>query len=62
MHEEPSAAATLERDELLRAIREARFADGLRCVRCYSDKVVHWGSSRGRYRYLCRGCRRTFSG
>ena len=60
MHEGTSGAL-LERDNLLRALREARFADGLRCVRCHSNKVGGWGRFSGRYRYRCRSCKRTFS-
>jgi transposase-like protein len=59
--QEDTSAAILERDTLLRALREARFADGVRCVRCHSNKVGGWGRFSGRYRYRCRSCKRTFS-
>lgn len=45
----------------LRAVRDAQFADGLRCVHCDSSRVLRWGRSHGRQRYRCRACRRTFS-
>ena len=46
---------------LLRAVRDARFADGFVCPHCDSRSVVRWGRARGRQRYRCRACRRTFS-
>ncbi len=50
-----SAAALLSR------VREARFNDGLRCPRCGSAKCIRWGAYRGRWRYRCHGCGRTFN-
>lgn len=46
---------------LLRSVREARFADGLWCIRCGATPVIRWGRARGRQRYRCRECGRTFS-
>jgi len=43
------------------ALREARFAGGLWCVRCGSRRVQRWGKAHGRQRYRCRTCGRTFS-
>lgn len=45
----------------IRAIREARFCAGLVCVRCGSRSVIRWGTFRGRQRFRCRSCERTFS-
>lgn len=46
---------------LIRAVRDARFANGRICPHCRSTHVVVWGGFRGRRRYRCRSCRRTFS-
>lgn len=46
---------------LLRAVRETRFAGGMSCTRCGATAVIRWGRARGRQRYRCRECRRTFS-
>jgi transposase-like protein len=46
---------------VLRYLRDARFAHGLRCPRCRHAAVTRWGSFSGRQRYRCSGCRRTFS-
>jgi transposase-like protein len=50
-----------ERDAVLRTIRDARFRNGLYCVRCNSKAVIGWGSFSGRQRYKCHNCKRTFS-
>ncbi len=59
MSQSPRAGASLA--ALLRAIREARFASGIVCVRCGSRRVIRWGTSAGRQRYRCSHCRRTFN-
>src|SRR5690606_27212552 len=46
---------------LLEELRTARFALGLHCPRCGCERVHRWGSFSGRQRYLCLGCKRTFS-
>jgi len=46
---------------LLEELRAARFALGLHCPRCGCGRVHRWGSFSGRQRYLCLGCKRTFS-
>jgi transposase-like protein len=56
-----SPETSLPRDLVLRAIRDARFAGGIRCPRCASDQAHRWGAFTGRQRYRCRNCRRTFS-
>ena len=48
-------------EEVLRGIRDRRFADGIHCPHCGHDDCIGWGSFSGRQRYRCRGCRRTFS-
>lgn len=47
--------------DVLRTVRDARFAHGLVCVRCSSQRVQRWGSFDGRQRYRCGDCLRTFS-
>lgn len=47
-------------------IRETRFSRGLRCPRCFSEKVKRNGTVRNKQgytkqRYLCRGCGRSFN-
>ncbi|MGD7008482.1 IS1595 family transposase [Metabacillus sp. 84] len=42
-------------------IREARFKEGLGCVHCGSVKVKRNGKYRGRQRYLCRDCGKSFN-
>ena len=54
--ETTSAAATI-----LSGVRDARFNQGVQCPRCGSLKTHRWGRFRGRQRYRCRGCSRTFS-
>jgi transposase-like protein len=50
-----------ELDRFLEALRAARFPHGIRCPRCGHTRTQRWGSFSGRQRYLCTGCRRTFS-
>lgn len=50
-----------EDQEIVRFIREARFANGLFCPRCNGLHVVRNGTFSGRQRYLCRECKRSFS-
>ena len=47
--------------ELVRTVRERRFARGLACPRCGSDAVIRWGQFAGRQRYRCRSCHRCSS-
>jgi transposase-like protein len=51
----------MELDEVLRLIRGARFSDGVRCPRCGASGCIRWGHGRGRQRYRCPACRRTFN-
>jgi transposase-like protein len=56
-----SSDRRLIEQDLIRAIRDARFAHGLHCPRCAGTHVLRWGTFSGRQRYRCRDCRRTFS-
>ena len=49
--------------QILAAIREARFPPQAPrpCPRCSSTHTIRWGRTRGRQRYRCHGCHRTFS-
>jgi len=51
----------MELEDVLRAIRAARFSDGVRCPRCGAQPCIRWGHGRGRQRYRCATCRRTFN-
>ena len=42
-------------------IRETRFSGGLGCVHCGSVKVKRNGKYRGRQRYFCRDCSKSFN-
>lgn len=53
--------ASADRDRILQQIRRIRFADGLKCPRCYHRQIQKWGGFCGRRRFRCRGCFRTFS-
>lgn len=55
------APAPVDVEVFLAWIREIRFKDGRRCPRCSCPRVHRHGSFSGRQRYLCTGCRRTFS-
>lgn len=50
-----------ESRRLLAELRDTRFRDGVFCPHCRSPEVGGWGMCRGRRRYRCRACRRTFS-
>ena len=49
------ASLLSKRDPPARAKREPEA-----CPRCGDEHVVGWGSTRGRRRWECRGCERTF--
>lgn len=42
-------------------LRAARAAACRRCPHCRADRVIRWGQARGRQRFRCRACRRTFT-
>lgn len=47
--------------DIVRVVRDSRFACGYQCVHCRGSHIVRWGGFAGRQRYRCRTCRRTFS-
>lgn len=47
--------------DIVRTVRDARFASGSFCPHCDSRAVVRWGGFSGRQRYRCRSCSKTFS-
>lgn len=48
---------------ILATMRQARFPSTRprTCPRCQSTRTIRWGRTRGRQRYRCHGCHRTFS-
>lgn len=56
-----SPTVSLAAAQVLKQIRERRFATGLHCPRCRALRPQRWGRYRGRQRYRCVACRRTFS-
>lgn len=42
-------------------IRKKRFSSGYHCPRCGSSMVVRYGTYHDRQRYLCKGCKKTFT-
>ncbi|MED0964083.1 IS1595 family transposase [Bacillus paramycoides] len=42
-------------------MRETRFAEGFVCPHCTSQFVVRFGKYKGRKRYRCKACRKTFN-
>jgi len=46
---------------LLNEIREAKFSAGLACLHCGSHSVKRNGKYRGRQRYLCHDCHKSFN-
>ncbi|MGH7470092.1 MAG: IS1595 family transposase [Longimicrobiales bacterium] len=57
----PRKTKPMDLQDVLSAVRDARFAQGLRCPRCTGAAIQRWGSFSGRQRYRCGKCRRTFS-
>ncbi len=46
---------------ILSLMRDTRFVDGVACPRCAAKPCPRWGRFKGRQRYKCHACRRTFS-
>lgn len=46
---------------LINEMRETRFKEGFECPHCSSEHVVRFGKVKGRQRYHCKSCRKTFS-
>lgn len=47
--------------KIIKNIRESRFHEGLACLHCGSVSVKKNGKYRGRQRYLCKDCGKTFN-
>lgn len=47
--------------DFLNSCTEQRFADGLVCSRCGKKNIVKFGKSRGKQRYRCKDCGKTFN-
>lgn len=58
MHRPPSSNDAVD---IIRTVREARFAGGRACPHCDNRETVLWGAFSGRQRYRCKTCRKTFS-
>ncbi len=50
-----------EMEDTYTTIRETRFSEGLGCVHCGSAKVKRNGKYRGRQRYFCHDCSKSFN-
>lgn len=48
-------------NQLVSDLRESRFSKGLQCPHCNSKAIKRNGKYRGRQRYLCRECGKTFN-
>jgi transposase-like protein len=61
--QEPKSSQSMIKGKLtsLESIREACFHDGLRCPHCLAHGSFKNGTYRGRQRYLCHACGRTFN-
>jgi transposase-like protein len=46
---------------LINEMRETRFKDGFECPHCTSEHVVRFGKVKGRQRYRCKSCLKTFT-
>jgi len=47
--------------EFIEALRDKRFRKGFACPHCNSEKVIRYGTPRGRQKYMCSRCSKTFS-
>jgi transposase-like protein len=48
-------------NQIVGDVRETKFSVGIACPYCNGEKVVRNGKFRGRQRYICRECSRTFN-
>ncbi|PLR89334.1 IS1595 family transposase [Bacillus sp. T33-2] len=55
---EPTSSAG---GRLINEMREARFKEGFECPHCSSEHVVRFGKYKGRQRYRCKCCSKTFT-
>jgi transposase-like protein len=46
---------------LINEMRETRFKEGFECPHCASEHVVRFGKYKGRQRYRCKYCNKTFT-
>jgi transposase-like protein len=46
---------------LINELRETRFSEGFKCPHCTSHHVVRYGKYKGRQRYKCKACCKTFN-
>jgi transposase-like protein len=46
---------------LINEMRETRFKGGFKCPHCTSEHVVRFGKVKGRQRYRCKSCLKTFT-
>ena len=46
---------------LVKEIRETRFTEGFVCPHCTCEHIVRFGKYKGRQRYRCKACRKTFN-
>lgn len=48
-------------NQITKELREVKFSGGLVCPHCSGDHIYRHGSDKGRQRYRCRTCLRTFN-
>lgn len=48
-------------DKVIKELRDTKFAEGFYCPHCQSKEVVRFGQYKGRQRYRCKECLKTFS-
>lgn len=48
-------------NNLTQEVRKSRFAKGKMCPHCSSDMIVRNGKYKGKQRYICKCCKKTFS-
>jgi len=48
-------------EQFVEDLRESKFSTGRTCPHCLASKVIMHGTFKGRQRYHCRACGRTFS-
>ena len=48
-------------DKLITELREKKFSEGFVCIHCGSKEVSRYGTYKGRQRYKCKCCHKSFS-
>ncbi len=51
----------LDQQEVVNELRETRFNKGLICPYCSGEEIVRHGKYKGRQRYKCKNCEKTFN-